>query len=246
MSSGNNEPEPALTRFILKLSGESLLGREPYGIDPDATYEVAAEIRDVHALGKQVAIVIGGGNIFRGQRASKRGLDRAVADYMGMIATVMNGLALQDALEKLSVPTRVMSAINISQVAEPYIRRRAVRHLDKGRVVIFVGGTGNPFFTTDTTAALRATEIGAQAVLKATKVDGVYSADPTVNSKAVKYDRLTYLDVLNQKLQVMDSTAITLCMDNKIPIIVFSMKPSGNIKRVFCGEQVGTTVQEEV
>ena len=202
----------------------------------------AAEVKDVHALGCELALVIGGGNIFRGLAASTRGVDRATADYMGMLATVINALALQDALEKLEVPTRVLSAIEMQQVAEPYIRRRATRHLEKGRVVIFAAGTGNPFFTTDTAASLRAMEIGAEVIFKATRVDGVYDRDPMKHAGAVRFDQLTYIDVLNRQLQVMDATAISLCMDNALPILVFNMMEPGNIKKAVGGERIGTLV----
>jgi uridylate kinase len=236
---------PCYKRILLKLSGEALAGQQGYGIDPDIIRGIAAEIREVVDLGVQIAIVIGGGNIFRGVAASSMGMDRASADYMGMLATVMNSLALQDALEKVGVLTRVQSAIEMQEIAEPYIRRRAVRHLEKGRVVIFGAGTGNPFFTTDTAASLRAIEIGAEIILKATKVDGVYSADPNKVKDAVKFDQLTYLDVLKKGLQVMDSTATSLCMDNDLPILVFDLTTSGNIQRVVCGEQIGTIVKGE-
>jgi uridylate kinase len=235
--------EASYKRILLKLSGEALAGRQGYGIDPDIIMGIAKEIRDVVDLGVQLAIVIGGGNIFRGLAASSAGMDRASADYMGMLATVMNSLALQDALEKAGVITRVQSAIEMQEIAEPYIRRRAVRHLEKGRVVIFGAGTGNPFFTTDTAASLRAIEINAEIILKATKVDGVYNADPNKDKDAVKYDQLSYLDVLKQGLKVMDSTATSLCMDNDLPILVFDLTSSGNIKRVVCGEQIGTIVK---
>lgn len=230
-------------RVLLKLSGEALMGEAGYGIDPDVLESIAREIRDACELGVEVAIVVGGGNIFRGLKAASAGMDRAQADYMGMLATVMNALALQDALERRGVYTRVMSAISMSQVAEPYIRRRAIRHMEKGRVVIFAAGTGNPYFTTDTTAALRALEVGAECVLKATKVDGVYDADPKTHPDAVRFDELTYIDVLNRGLQVMDSTAISLCMDNGLPIIVFNMGVDGNIRRALKGERVGTIVR---
>ena len=235
--------KPCYKRILLKLSGEALAGQQGYGIDPDIIRGIAKEIREVVDLGLEVAIVIGGGNIFRGLAASSAGMDRASADYMGMLATVMNSLALQDALEKADVNTRVQSAIEMQAIAEPYIRRRAVRHLEKGRVVIFGAGTGNPFFTTDTAASLRAIEIGAEIILKATKVDGVYNADPNKDKNAVKYDQLTYLDVLKQGLEVMDSTATSLCMDNDLPILVFDLTTYGNIKRVVCGEQIGTIVK---
>jgi uridylate kinase len=232
-------------RILLKLSGEALAGKQGYGIDPEVIADIASEVRDVVQLGVQVALVIGGGNIFRGVAAASRGMDRASADYMGMLATVMNSLALQDALEQLEVKTRVQSAIEMQEVAEPYIRRRAVRHLEKGRVVIFAAGTGNPYFTTDTAASLRAMEIGAEIILKATKVDGVYNADPLKHKDAVKYSTLTYLDVLKMGLQVMDATATSLCMDNNLPIVVFDLTRRGNIKRVVLGEPIGTIVKGE-
>jgi uridylate kinase len=237
--------QPTYGRVLLKLSGEALAGRQGYGIDPEVIAAIAEEIRDVVALGVQVALVIGGGNIFRGVAAASRGMDRASADYMGMLATVMNSLAMQDALEKLGVVTRVQSAIEMQEVAEPYIRRRAVRHLEKGRVVIFGAGTGNPYFTTDTAASLRAMEINAEAILKATKVDGVYSADPAKDKTAVKYSSLTYLDVLKKNLQVMDATATSLCMDNNLPIVVFDLTRRGNILKVVRGEAIGTIVKGE-
>jgi uridylate kinase len=237
--------QPKYRRVLLKLSGEALAGNQGYGIDPDVISGIAAEIRDVIALDVQVAVVIGGGNIFRGVAAASKGMDRASADYMGMLATVMNSLALQDALEKVGVVTRVQSAIEMQEVAEPYIRRRAVRHLEKGRVVIFGAGTGNPYFTTDTAASLRAMEINAEVILKATKVDGVYSDDPARNKNAVKYASLTYLDVLKMGLQVMDATATSLCMDNNLPIVVFDLTCRGNIRKVVLGEQIGTIVKGE-
>jgi uridylate kinase len=230
-------------RVLLKLSGEALMGNQGFGIDPEVLQEISQEVKEINELGVEVAIVIGGGNIFRGIAASNYGVDRVTADYMGMLATVMNGLALQGAMEKEGVITRLQTAIEMHQVAEPYIRRRAIRHLEKGRVVIFAGGNGNPFFTTDTTASLRAVEIGAEVILKATKVDGVYNADPLLDKNAVMFSRLTYLDVLQQGLRVMDSTAISLCMDNKLPIIVFNLTIRGNIKRVLIGEELGTVVQ---
>jgi len=230
-------------RVLLKLSGESLAGDQGYGIDPVTISAIASEIRDVVVDGIQLALVIGGGNIFRGLAASSRGMDRASADYMGMLATVINSLAMQDALEKLGVSTRVQSAIAMQEVAEPYIRRRAVRHLEKGRVVIFGAGTGNPYFTTDTAASLRAMEINAQVILKGTKVDGVYSADPRKDPTAVRYEELSYIEVLQQGLQVMDATAISLCMDNNLPIIVFDLTTPGNIRKVIGGEAIGTIVQ---
>jgi uridylate kinase len=234
---------PRYKRILLKLSGEVLTGEGSYGIDPGVIRSIAREVKEVKKLGVEIAIVIGGGNIFRGIAASARGMDRASADYMGMLATVMNGVALQDSLEKLHVQTRVQTAIEMREVAEPYIRRRAIRHLEKGRVVIFAGGTGNPYFTTDTAASLRAMEIGADVILKATKVDGVYDADPLLHKGARKYDELTYLDVLKKRLKVMDATAISLSMDNKVPIIVFNLKKRGNVKRVLLGEKVGTKVR---
>jgi uridylate kinase len=230
-------------RILLKISGEVLTGKGDYGIDPSVIHQIAQEIKEVKTLGVEVAIVIGGGNIFRGIAASSKGMDRASADYMGMLATVMNGLALQDALEKVHVQTRVQTAIEMREIAEPFIRRRAIRHLEKGRVVIFTGGTGNPYFTTDTTASLRAMEIGAEVILKATKVDGVYDSDPLLNKRAQKYDELTYLDVLKRQLKVMDATAISLCMDHQIPIIIFNLKKKGNIKRVVLGDKVGKKVR---
>jgi uridylate kinase len=233
---------PAYRRIVLKISGEALAGGQGYGVDPPVLERIAAEIREVLTLGVQVAIVIGGGNIFRGVAASARGMDRATADYMGMLATIINALALQDALEKAGMQTRVLSAVEMRAVAEPYIRRRAIRHLEKGRVVIFAAGTGNPFFTTDTAGALRAVEIGADAIMKATKVDGIYSADPARNPGAERLARVTYIDVLSRRLEVMDTTAISLCMDNGLPIIVFDLTRSGNIKRIVLGEPVGSIV----
>jgi uridylate kinase len=229
-------------RVLLKMSGEALAGERGYGIDPDVLGRFAAELRDVYAVGCELALVIGGGNIFRGLAADARRIDRATGDYMGMLATVINALALQDALEKLEVPTRVLSAIGMQQVAEPYIRRRATRHLEKGRVVIFAAGTGNPFFTTDTAASLRAMEIGAEVIFKATRVDGVFDADPLKEPNARRFDELTYIDVLNRQLQVMDATAISLCMDNDLPILVFNMMEAGNILRAVSGERIGTLV----
>jgi uridylate kinase len=230
-------------RILLKISGEVLTGEGGFGIDPSVIRQIAGEIKEVKTLGVEIAIVIGGGNIFRGMAASSRGMDRVSADHMGMLATILNGIALQDALEKMGVQTRLQTAIEMRELAEPFIRRRAMRHLEKGRVVIFAGGTGNPYFTTDTTASLRAMEIGAEVILKATKVDGVYDADPMVNRRARKYDELTYLDVLTKQLKVMDATAISLCMDHQIPIIVFNLKKKGNIRRVILGEKVGTKVR---
>jgi uridylate kinase len=236
---------PVYRRVVLKFSGEVLAGALGYGIDPPVLERVAAEVREVAALGVQVAIVIGGGNIFRGVAASATGMDRATADYMGMLATVINALALQDGLEKAGLQTRVLSAIEMRAVAEPYIRRRAIRHLEKGRVVIFAAGTGNPFFTTDTAGALRAVEIGADAIMKATKVDGIYSADPKRDASAVRLPRLTYREVLRQGLEVMDAAAISLCMDNKLPIVVFDLTKAGNITRIVRGEPVGSVVSGE-
>ncbi|MDT2285477.1 UMP kinase [Paenibacillus larvae] len=237
---------PFFKRVILKLSGEALAGQQGYGIDSEMISSIAAQVKEVVDLQVEVAIVVGGGNIWRGIAGSSKGIDRAT-DYMGMLATVMNSLALQDALETIGVPTRVQSSISMQQVAEPYIRRRAIRHLEKGRVVIFAAGTGNPYFSTDTTAALRAAEIEAEVILMAkNKVDGVYSADPFKDDAAVKYETLTYLEVLNKNLRVMDSTASSLCMDNDIPLIVFSITEKGNIKRVVLGEKIGTTVKGSV
>lgn len=232
-------------RVVLKLSGEALQGSRAHGIDQGILSSIAKQIKEIKGLSVDIAVVLGGGNIFRGQEnTATRGLDmdRSVADYMGMLATVINGLALQNALEKQGVATRVMTALEMSRIAEPYIRRRAIRHLEKGRVVIFVAGTGNPFFTTDTAAALRGVEIGAGAILKATKVDGVYSADPVKHAHARKFSSLKYIDVLRKGLGVMDATAVSLCMDNKLPIVVFNMNRPGNIKRVLLGEQIGTLV----
>jgi len=242
VTAGAGTGRPAYRRIVLKLSGEALAGSQGYGIDPPVLDRVAAEVRDVTSLGVEMAIVIGGGNIFRGVAASAGGMDRSTADYMGMLATVINALALQDALEKAGLQTRVLSAIEMRAVAEPYIRRRAIRHLEKGRVVIFAAGTGNPFFTTDTAGALRAVEISADAIIKATKVDGIYSADPKLDKNAQRLAHVTYIDVLNRGLQVMDSAAISLCMDNKLPIIVFDLTRSGNIKRIVLGEAVGSIV----
>ncbi|HTV62948.1 MAG TPA: UMP kinase [Verrucomicrobiae bacterium] len=234
--------KPKFSRVLLKLSGESLGGTHGVGILPEAVHHMAEQICEVRQLGVQVVVVVGGGNIFRGLSGSERGIERATGDYMGMLATVINALALQDALEKLGCPTRVQSAIAMSQVAEPFIRRRAVRHLEKGRVVIFGGGTGNPYFSTDTAAALRATEIGAEVIMKATKVDGIYDCDPKKNPGAKKFPEITYLEALQRQLKVMDSTAFSLCMDNKMPIIVFDFSKPHNLKRVVLGEKVGTLV----
>jgi uridylate kinase len=234
---------PVYRRVLLKLSGEALMGEQAFGIDPVVTTQIAKEIGEIQQLGVQTAVVIGGGNLFRGLAASAKGMDRATADYMGMLATVINALALQDALEHLGVLTRVASAIEMRAVAEPFIRRRAVRHLEKGRVVVFAAGTGNPYFTTDTAAALRAMEIKADVILKGTKVDGVYTADPMIDKTAIKYDDISYLRVLEQGLKVMDATAISLCMDNSLPIVVFNLRTPGNVRRVIMGEPVGTTVR---
>ena len=236
-------PKPAFQRILLKLSGEALVGEMEYGISPAVVQKVAMEVKDVKELGVEVAIVIGGGNIYRGVAASAQGMDRASADHMGMLATIINSLALQDALEKMDVFTRVMSAIEVYQVAEPYIRRRAVRHLEKGRVVIFAAGTGNPFFTTDTAAALRAMEVKAEVILKGTKVDGVYDTDPLIHKKAKRFEKLSYLEVLQRGLKIMDAPAISLCMDNHLPIIVFNLTEKGNIKRVVLGQKVGTIIR---
>jgi uridylate kinase len=235
---------PAYGRILLKLSGEALLGEKSFGIDRAFTDYLAHEIKQVHALGVQVSAVVGGGNIFRGVSETAQGMDRVSADYMGMLATVINGVALQDALERVGLFTRVMSAIEMREVAEPFIRRRAIRHLEKGRVVIFAGGTGNPYFSTDTAAALRAMEIKAEIILKGTKVDGIYDADPMKDPKARKFDRLTYFDVLQKGLKVMDTTAISLCMENGLPIIVYNLKEKGGLKKILTGGKVGTMVKE--
>lgn len=237
---------PVYKRIVLKLSGEALQGKQSHGIDQSVLVSISRQIKEVKSLNIDIAMVLGGGNIFRGQentRSQGLDMDRSVADYMGMLATVINGLALQDVLEKMGIPTRVMTAIEMQRIAEAYIRRRAIRHLEKGRVVIFVAGTGNPYFTTDTAAALRAMEIDADCILKATKVDGVYSADPLKAKDAKLFRKLKYIDVLKKGLQVMDATAVTLCMDNKLPIIVFNLNKEGNIKRVILGEKIGTIVQ---
>lgn len=233
---------PAYQRILLKLSGEAMMGNREYGIDPAVVQTVAQEIKEVRALGVEVGIVIGGGNIYRGVAASAEGMDRTSADHMGMLATVINSLALQDALEKMDIFTRVMSAVEMNRIAEPYIRRRAVRHLEKGRVVIFAGGTGNPFFTTDTAAALRAMEVKSQVILKATRVDGVYDHDPLIHRKAKKFAKLSYIEVLNLGLKIMDATAISLCMENHLPIIVFNLTQRGNIQRVVLGQKIGTII----
>jgi uridylate kinase len=234
---------PAYARILLKLSGEALMGDQPFGIDPKISTQIAREIGEVQSLGVQTAVVIGGGNLFRGLAASARGMERSTADHMGMLATVINALALQDALEQIGVTTRVISALEMRAVAEPFIRRRAIRHLEKGRVVVFAAGTGNPYFTTDTAAALRAMEMRSEVILKGTKVDGIYSADPLLDRTAKRYDTISYLQVLEQRLQVMDATAISLCMDNKLPIVVFRLLSAGSLRRVVMGEPVGTTVR---
>ena len=233
---------PKYKRILLKLSGEALMGEDPFGVNKQTIESIVAEIAQVSRLGVEIGVVIGGGNIFRGVSPGTAGMDRATADYMGMLATVINGLALQDALEQQGVNTRVVTAIEMRAVAEPFIRRRAIRHLEKGRVVIFAAGTGNPYFTTDTAAALRAMEIKADVILKGTKVDGIYTADPMIDTAATKYDTISYLQVLERQLKVMDTTAISLCMDNKLPIVVFNLREPGNIRKVVLGEAIGTTV----
>ncbi len=246
MTAGGASPsttEPR--RVLLKLSGEALMGKHEYGIDPAVVREIAAQVADAAADGTQVAIVVGGGNIFRGLAASASGMDRATGDYMGMLATVMNGLAIQDALEQAGCPTRVMSAIGMDEIAEPYIRRRAVRHLEKGRVVVMVAGTGNPYFTTDTAATLRAVEVHAQVILKATRVDGVYDADPETHPDAQRYTQIGYTELLSNRLQALDATAVSLAMDNEMPIVVFDMTVAGNIARAVRGERIGTLISGE-
>jgi uridylate kinase len=233
---------PIYKRALLKLSGEALMGEQQFGVDPAVATRIARDVGEIQSLGVETAIVIGGGNIFRGLAASARGMDRATADYMGMLATVINALALQDALEQQGINTRVVTAIEMRAVAEPFIRRRAIRHLEKGRVVIFAAGTGNPYFTTDTAAALRAMEIKADVILKGTKVDGIYTADPMIDTQATKYQSISYLQVLERQLKVMDATAISLCMDNKLPIVVFNLREAGNIRKVVLGDPIGTTV----
>jgi uridylate kinase len=235
-------PRPAYKRILLKLSGEALMGEQTYGIDPAVATQIAKDVAEIQGMGIETAIVIGGGNIFRGVAASARGMDRATADYMGMLATVINALALQDALEQQNVVTRVVTAIEMRSVAEPFIRRRAIRHLEKGRVVVFGAGTGNPYFSTDTAAALRAMEIKADVIMKGTKVDGIYDADPMVKTDATRFDTISYLQVLEQGLKVMDSTAISLCMDNRLPIVIFNLRTPGNIKRAVSGEPIGSLV----
>ena len=238
------EDGAAFRRVLLKLSGEALMGEREYGQDPARIAAIARAVRDVHELGTQQAIVVGGGNILRGTSEAAKGMDRATADYAGMLATLLNALTISDALEQLDLPTRVLSAITVSQVAEPYIRRRAIRHLEKGRVVIFGAGTGNPYFTTDSAAALRGLEIKAEVLLKATRVDGVYSADPVKDAKATRFERLTYQEVLERGLRVMDAAAISLCQENKLPIVVFDIRQDGNIRRVIAGEPIGSIVSE--
>jgi uridylate kinase len=233
---------PAYKRVLLKLSGEALMGEQKFGIDPAVASQIASEVAEIQSIGVQTAVVIGGGNIFRGVAASAKGMDRATADYMGMLATVINGLALQDAMEHHGVNTRVVTAIEMRAVAEPFIRRRAIRHLEKGRVVIFAAGTGNPYFTTDTAAALRAMEIKADVIMKGTKVDGIYTADPMTHPDATRFESISYLKVLEQGLRVMDTTAISLCMDNKLPIVVFNLRTAGNMRRAIMGEPVGSLV----
>lgn len=245
MNSPKTLPKPKYKKVLLKISGEALQGKKGYGISPEELETISQEIVDVHSLGIEVALVIGGGNIFRGVAGTKSGIDRTTGDYMGMLATVINAMALQDSLEKKNINTRVLSAIEIEQIAEPYIRRRAIRHLEKGRVVIFAGGTGNPFFTTDTAATLRALEIGADLILKATKVDGVYDKDPMKHDDAVKFEKLSYMEVLRKELKIMDATAISLCMQGNIPIIVFNLFQTGNIKNVIMGQDIGTIVRSK-
>lgn len=235
-------PNLKYRRIILKLSGEALAAHGGYGINPSSVRDIALEIKEVHDMGAEVAVVIGGGNIIRGSKAAEEGIEKVTGDYMGMLATAINGLALQDALEKLDVATRMSTAIEIRQIAEPYVRRKAIRHLEKGRIVIFAGGTGNPFFTTDTAASLRAMEINAEAIFKATNVDGIYTADPMTDSNAIKLKNLKYIDVLKKGLKIMDATSISLCMDNRLPIIVFNLRKPGNIGKVLLGEDIGTFV----
>ncbi len=235
-------PELKYKRILLKLSGEALTSKGGYGIDPSSVRNIALQIKEIYEMKVETAIVIGGGNIIRGSKAAKEGIEKVTGDYMGMLATVINGLALQDSLEKLNVPTRMLTSIEIHQIAEPYVRRRAIRHLEKGRAVIFAGGTGNPFFTTDTAASLRAMEINADVIFKATNVDGIYSADPMVDSSAIKLKNLSHSDILNKGLKIMDATSITLCMDNKLPIVVFDLRKHGNISKLLLGEQIGTLV----
>jgi uridylate kinase len=241
---GKKKEKAIYKRILLKLSGESLLGKQPFGIDPDVANFIAAEIKSVSDLKIKIGIVVGGGNIFRGLEAGSKGIDRTSADYMGMLATVINSLALQSALEGCGIPTRVQTSIEMHEIAEPFIQRRAMRHLEKGRIVIFAGGTGNPYFTTDTAASLRAMEIKADVIMKATKVDGVYDSDPVKNKTAVMFKKISYIDVLTKNLKVMDATAISLCRDNLLPIIVFNLQKKGNIRRAICGQKIGTYVGE--
>jgi len=241
---GREKEKAIYKRILLKLSGESLLGKQPFGIDPDVANFIAKEIKSVSNLNIQIGIVVGGGNIFRGLEAGSKGIDRTSADYMGMLATVINSLALQSALERCGIPTRVQTSIEMHEIAEPFIQRRALRHLEKGRIVIFAGGTGNPYFTTDTAASLRAMEIKADVIMKATKVDGVYDSDPAKNKTAIMFKNISYIDVLTKNLKVMDATAISLCRDNLLPIIVFNLQKKGNIRRAICGQKIGTYVGE--
>lgn len=237
-------PKPVYKRILLKLSGEALIGQQGLGIDPEVVKEIALSLKEVKEMGVEIGVVIGGGNIFRGLSASARGMDRVTADYMGMLATVINAMALEDYLERNNVETRVLTAIKMEQLAEPFIRRKAINHLEKGRIVIFAGGTGNPYFTTDTAATLRAIEVNADAILKGTKVDGVYDSDPKVNPDAKMFDQLSYIDVVKKRLKVMDSTAVTLCMENSLPIIVFNLKKKENLKKIMTGKSIGTKVCE--
>jgi uridylate kinase len=241
---GREKEKAIYKRILLKLSGESLLGKQPFGIDPDVANFIAQEIKSLSDLNIQIGIVVGGGNIFRGLEAGSKGIDRTSADYMGMLATVINSLALQSALERCGIPTRVQTSIEMHEIAEPFIQRRAMRHLEKGRIVIFAGGTGNPYFTTDTAASLRAMEIKADVIMKATKVDGVYDSDPAKNKTAIMFKNISYIDVLTKNLKVMDATAISLCRDNLLPIIVFNLQKKGNIRRAICGQKIGTYVGE--
>jgi len=241
---GKKKEKAIYKRILLKLSGESLLGKQPFGIDPDVANFIAGEIKSLSDLNIQIGIVVGGGNIFRGLEADSKGIDRTSADYMGMLATVINSLALQSALEMCGIPTRVQTSIEMHEIAEPFIQRRALRHLEKGRIVIFAGGTGNPYFTTDTAASLRAMEIKADVIMKATKVDGVYDSDPVKNKTAAMFKKISYIDVLTKNLKVMDATAISLCRDNLLPIIVFNLQKKGNIRRAICGQKIGTYVGE--
>ena len=237
-------PGPAYRRILLKISGEVLAGEQQFGIDPAMASRLASEIQSIHKLNVRIGLIIGAGNIFRGMEAAAKGMERVTGDYLGMLATIMNAISLQDALENIGVETRTLSAITVSQISEPYIRRRALRHLDKNRVVIVAGGTGNPYFTTDTAAALRATELKAEVLLKGTKVDGVYDKDPIINGGAIKYDEITYSEILNKNIRVMDLTAITLCKENSLPIQVFNINSSGDLKKIILGESIGTMIKE--